>query len=90
LAPYGLWWFEDICDPLDFDNLAAVASRYTGPIAAGEALFSTAEAKQTMWSRCIERLAPGERTSFGHVISQWVTMIERRLGEAERTNAEAA
>jgi hypothetical protein len=34
LAPYGLWWFEDICDPLDFDNLAAVASRYTGPIAA--------------------------------------------------------
>jgi L-alanine-DL-glutamate epimerase-like enolase superfamily enzyme len=44
LAPHGLWWFEDICDPLDFDCLAAVAERYTGPIAAGEALFSTAEA----------------------------------------------
>jgi D(-)-tartrate dehydratase len=44
LAPLGLWWFEDICDPLDFDTLAAVARRYAGPIAAGEALFSAAEA----------------------------------------------
>ena len=40
----GLWWFEDICDPLDFDTLAAVAAIYSRPIAAGEALFSTAEA----------------------------------------------
>ena len=45
LAPLGLWWFEDICDPLDFETLAAVASRYAGPIAAGEALFSAVEAK---------------------------------------------
>ena len=45
LAPLGLWWFEDICDPLDFETLAAVAARYAGPIAAGEALFSAAEAK---------------------------------------------
>src|SRR5215831_4783686 len=45
LAPLGLWWFEDICDPLDFETLAAVATRYAGPIAAGEALFSAPEAK---------------------------------------------
>ena len=45
LAPMGLWWFEDICDPLDFETLGAVAARYAGPIAAGEALFSAAEAK---------------------------------------------
>jgi D(-)-tartrate dehydratase len=44
LAPLGLWWFEDICDPLDFETLAAVARCYTAPIAAGEALFSAAEA----------------------------------------------
>jgi L-alanine-DL-glutamate epimerase-like enolase superfamily enzyme len=44
LAPLGLWWFEDICDPLDFDTLATVAERYPGPVAAGEALFSAAEA----------------------------------------------
>ncbi|HZB94064.1 MAG TPA: enolase C-terminal domain-like protein [Stellaceae bacterium] len=45
LAPLGLWWFEDICDPLDFATLEAVAARYAPPIAAGEALFSAAEAK---------------------------------------------
>ncbi len=44
LEPYGLWWFEDICDPLDFDTHAHLASEYSGPIAAGEALFSQAEA----------------------------------------------
>lgn len=44
-APYDLWWFEDMCDPLDFQTLAAVARAYEGPIAAGEALFSLAEAK---------------------------------------------
>jgi D(-)-tartrate dehydratase len=44
LAEFGLLWFEDICDPLDFSAHAAVASRYAPPIAAGEALFSAAEA----------------------------------------------
>jgi L-alanine-DL-glutamate epimerase-like enolase superfamily enzyme len=44
LAPLGLWWFEDICDPLDFETLAAVAQRYPASIATGEALFSAAEA----------------------------------------------
>ena len=45
LAPLGLWWFEDICDPLDFESLAAAKQRYGRPVAAGEALFSLAEAK---------------------------------------------
>lgn len=44
LAPFGLWWFEDICDPLDFGTHARVAAGYDPPIAAGEALFSAAEA----------------------------------------------
>jgi len=45
LAPFGLWWFEDVCDPHDFETLTMVAERYFGQIAAGEALFSLAEAK---------------------------------------------
>lgn len=45
LAPLGLWWFEDICDPHDFATHAEVAAAYAPPIAAGEALFSLAEAK---------------------------------------------
>ncbi len=44
LGPFGLWWFEDICDPLDFETQASVA-HYSDPVAAGEALFSLAEAK---------------------------------------------
>jgi D(-)-tartrate dehydratase len=45
LEPFGLWWFEDICDPLDLATLSQVTQRYDGPVAAGEALFSAAEAK---------------------------------------------
>jgi L-alanine-DL-glutamate epimerase-like enolase superfamily enzyme len=45
LAPYGLWWFEDVCAPLDFQAHAAVAAAYEGRLAAGEALFSADEAK---------------------------------------------
>ncbi|MDS0859893.1 mandelate racemase [Burkholderia pseudomultivorans] len=45
LAPFDLWWFEDICDPLDLALHADVAARYAPPIAAGEALFSVAEAR---------------------------------------------
>ena len=44
LARFGLWWFEDICDPLDFATHARIAARYDPPIAAGEALFSAAGA----------------------------------------------
>ncbi|PZS27012.1 MAG: mandelate racemase [Pseudonocardiales bacterium] len=42
--PLRLRWLEDICDPLDFATHARVAERYLPPIAAGEALFSLAEA----------------------------------------------
>ena len=45
LAPYDLWWFEDICDPHDFTTQARVAAAHGRPLAAGEALFSLAEAK---------------------------------------------
>lgn len=45
LSPFGLWWFEDICDPHDFATQAAIAAAYPAPIAAGEALFSVAEAR---------------------------------------------
>jgi L-alanine-DL-glutamate epimerase-like enolase superfamily enzyme len=41
LASYGLRWFEEPCDPLDFALLAEIASRYTPPLASGENLFST-------------------------------------------------
>ncbi|TWF77433.1 L-alanine-DL-glutamate epimerase-like enolase superfamily enzyme [Pseudonocardia hierapolitana] len=45
LAPYGLRWFEDVCDPLDFAAHARIAEHYAPPLAAGEALFSAADAQ---------------------------------------------
>jgi D(-)-tartrate dehydratase len=45
LAGYRLWWFEDVCAPLDFETHAAVAAVYPGRLGAGEALFSSDEAK---------------------------------------------
>src|SRR3979411_3208069 len=41
LAPYGLRWFEEPCDPLDFALLAEIAGCYAPPLASGENLFST-------------------------------------------------
>lgn len=44
LDPYGLRWFEEPVDPLDYLSLAALAERYLGPLATGENLFSTIDA----------------------------------------------
>jgi L-alanine-DL-glutamate epimerase-like enolase superfamily enzyme len=41
LAPFGLRWFEEPTDPLDFALLADVAARYGPAIGTGENLFST-------------------------------------------------
>jgi L-alanine-DL-glutamate epimerase-like enolase superfamily enzyme len=41
LAPFGLRWFEEPCDPLDYALLAEIAEVYAPPLATGENLFST-------------------------------------------------
>jgi len=41
LAPYRLRWFEEPCDPLDFELLAEIAAIYEPPLASGENLYST-------------------------------------------------
>ena len=41
LKPFGLRWFEEPCDPLDFALLAEVADNYDAPLSTGENLFST-------------------------------------------------
>jgi L-alanine-DL-glutamate epimerase-like enolase superfamily enzyme len=45
LSPYGLRWFEEPGDPLDFELQAALADRYPGPMATGENLFSVQDAR---------------------------------------------
>ncbi len=41
LQPFGLRWFEEPCDPLDFALLSEIAGVYDPPLSTGENLFST-------------------------------------------------
>jgi len=45
LRPYGLRWFEEAGDPLDYDLNARIVSAYGGAVATGENLFSLQDAR---------------------------------------------
>ncbi|WNV77681.1 mandelate racemase/muconate lactonizing enzyme family protein [Geodermatophilus sp. DSM 44513] len=45
IEPYGLFWYEEVGDPLDYRLNAVLAERYRGPIATGENLFSLQDAR---------------------------------------------
>ncbi len=45
IAPYGLRWYEEPLDPLDYLWHAALATRYAPPLATGENLFSMQDAR---------------------------------------------
>lgn len=45
LAPYGLRWYEEPGDPLDFELQTKLADHYSGPMATGENLFSLQDAR---------------------------------------------
>jgi D(-)-tartrate dehydratase len=45
LSAYDLFWYEEAGDPLDYELQAELAQHYAGPMATGENLFSTADAR---------------------------------------------
>lgn len=45
LRPYGLFWYEEAGDPLDYALQAELARRYDRPLATGENLFSHQDAR---------------------------------------------
>ncbi|HYZ31672.1 MAG TPA: enolase C-terminal domain-like protein [Crenalkalicoccus sp.] len=45
LLPYGLRWYEEPLDPLDYATHATLAEHYAPPIATGENLFSMLDAR---------------------------------------------
>jgi L-alanine-DL-glutamate epimerase-like enolase superfamily enzyme len=45
LEPYGLFWYEEAGDPLDFALQAELANHYRHPMATGENLFSMQDAR---------------------------------------------
>jgi L-alanine-DL-glutamate epimerase-like enolase superfamily enzyme len=48
ISPYGLAWFEEPIDPLDFAAHADICQAYSGPIAVGENLFSLTDARNLL------------------------------------------
>ena len=45
LSPYNLKWYEEAGDPLDYALQAELGDHYEGPMATGENLFSTLDAR---------------------------------------------
>ncbi|MFL1463501.1 enolase C-terminal domain-like protein [Roseococcus sp. DSY-14] len=45
IQPFGLRWYEEPLDPLDYSTHATLAEHYLPPIATGENLFSMADAR---------------------------------------------
>jgi L-alanine-DL-glutamate epimerase-like enolase superfamily enzyme len=48
LKPYGLFWYEEAGDPLDYALQAELARHYDGPMATGENLFSHQDARNLL------------------------------------------
>jgi D(-)-tartrate dehydratase len=48
MSDYGLFWFEEPGDPLDFQLNAALGEHYAGALATGENLFSTIDGKNLL------------------------------------------
>jgi L-alanine-DL-glutamate epimerase-like enolase superfamily enzyme len=48
IAPYGLFWFEEPGDPLDYALQAALGEQYAGAMATGENLFSHQDARNLL------------------------------------------
>jgi L-alanine-DL-glutamate epimerase-like enolase superfamily enzyme len=48
IEPYGLFWYEEAGDPLDYRLNALLAEHYRGALATGENLFSSVDAKNLL------------------------------------------
>ena len=48
MDPYGLKWYEEPCDPLDFEILKDVCAAITTPVATGENIFSHQDSRNLL------------------------------------------
>lgn len=48
MQPYGLFWYEEPGDPLDYQLNAVLAERYPGALATGENLFSAIDGRNLL------------------------------------------
>lgn len=75
IEPYGLRWYEEIGDPLDYDLNRRVVESYAGPVATGENLFSVPDVNNLL-------LFGGMRP--GHDVFQMDAGLSYGLGEYVR------
>ncbi|HUP95794.1 MAG TPA: enolase C-terminal domain-like protein [Burkholderiales bacterium] len=83
LGPYGLRWFEEPADPLDYATLAEVTGLYDAPVGTGENLFSTQDIENLVRFGGLRAdrdiLQIDIPQSYGIVqFSRTLTMLERR------------
>lgn len=78
ISGYGLRWFEEPGDPLDFELLGEVTAVYPGAVATGENLFSASDVRNLVryggmrGGRDIFQMDPG--LSYG--IGEYVRMLD--------------
>ena len=81
LAPYGLRWYEEPGDPLDFELQAELANHYPGPMATGENLFSVQDARNLI--RYARLRADRDILQFDCALSYGLVEYLRILGMLE-------
>ena len=78
ISPFGLRWFEEAGDPLDYAQNRVLTEAYEGPVATGENLFSAIDASNLVRfggmrpAQDIFQMDPG--LSYG--LTEYVRMIE--------------
>jgi L-alanine-DL-glutamate epimerase-like enolase superfamily enzyme len=82
LAPFGLRWFEEPCDPLDYALLAEIAQAYAAPLGTGENLFSTQDVENLVRfgglrsDRDVIQIDPPQAYGIAHYATT-LAMLER-------------
>lgn len=85
IAPYGLRWLEEPCDPADFETYRAVSEAYAGTVAGGENLFSREEVANFLRYGGFEGrvvLQPDPPLAYGLLELQRIVALARAHGVA--------
>jgi L-alanine-DL-glutamate epimerase-like enolase superfamily enzyme len=82
LRPYGLFWYEEAGDPLDYALQAELAECYDGSMATGENLFSHQDARNLL--RYAGMRPDRDYLQFDCALSYGLVEYMRMLEEAEK------
>ncbi len=89
LKPYGLRWYEEAGDPLDYDLNARVIEAYGSPVATGENLFSLQDARNLIAFGGMRpgidvfQMDPGLAYGLGEYVCMLAAMEARGFGRAQ-------